>query len=60
MDINHIIELCIDCDGEKIIFINQSTSLMHEINISTIKCPFPWVLYVGLHGADDQIRLLLA
>ncbi|CAF0747833.1 unnamed protein product [Adineta steineri] len=60
MDINHIVELFIDCDRHKIRLTNESVSLVHEINVSTIKCPLPWILYVGLYNADDQIRLQLA
>ncbi|CAF1338198.1 unnamed protein product [Adineta steineri] len=60
MDINHITELFIDCDRHKIHLRNESISLVHEINVSTIKCPLPSILYIGLYGADDQIRLQLA
>ncbi|CAF2697733.1 unnamed protein product [Rotaria sp. Silwood2] len=59
-DINHIIELFIDCDRKKIRLTNETTSLTHEIGISPIKCPFPWVLYLGLYGSGDQVRLLFA
>ncbi|CAF0781947.1 unnamed protein product [Adineta steineri] len=38
----------------------KSISLVHEVNVSTIKCPLPWILYIGLYGAYDQIRLQLA
>ncbi|CAF0926095.1 unnamed protein product [Adineta steineri] len=60
MDINHTVELFIDYDRHKIRLKNESVSLVHEINVSIIKCPLPWILYVGLYNADDQIRLQLA
>ncbi|CAF4278050.1 unnamed protein product [Adineta steineri] len=60
MDINYIIELFIDYDRHKIRLTNESIFVGHEINVSTIKCPLPLILYIGLYGADDQIRLQLA
>ncbi|CAF1290168.1 unnamed protein product [Adineta steineri] len=48
MDINYIIELFIDYDRHKIRLTNESISLVHEVNISTIKCPLSWILYTGL------------
>lgn len=60
MNINNIIELIIDCDRQKICLTNQSTLITYEIEVSLLKCPFPWILYLGLYGANDQIRLLLA
>ncbi|CAF0835763.1 unnamed protein product [Rotaria sordida] len=59
-DINHIIELFIDCDKKIIRLTNKTTSITHEINISPIECPFPWILYLGLYGSGDQVRLLFA
>ncbi|UJR32377.1 hypothetical protein I4U23_019839 [Adineta vaga] len=56
----HIIELLIDCDQNKIQLTNETLAMTHEIDVSIIKCPFPWVLYIGLYGANDEIRLQLA
>jgi hypothetical protein len=60
MDIDHIIELFIDCDRQKVCFTSESTSITHEIDISIKECAFPWIFYIGLYGADDQMRLLTA
>jgi hypothetical protein len=58
MDTNHIIEVIIDCDKQKIHLTNETTSAIHEISVSITKCPLPWILYIGLYGADDRICLL--
>ncbi|CAF3407372.1 unnamed protein product [Rotaria socialis] len=59
-DVNHIVELFMDCDKKIIRLTNETTSLTHEIDVPPIKCPLPWTLYLGLYGSGDQVRLLFA
>lgn len=60
LDENHIVELVIDCDKNVLRLTNENTSLKHEIDVPPVKCPYPWILYIGLYGSGDQVRLLFA
>ena len=60
MNENDTIEFSIDCDRQVISLKNQSTGSIYEMMIPIVQCPLPWVLYIGLYGANDQIRLVLA
>lgn len=59
-NVDHVVELLIDCDQNKIRLNNETMAIKHEISVSPIKCPFPWMLYIGLYGSGDQVRLLFA
>ncbi|CAF1314045.1 unnamed protein product [Rotaria sp. Silwood1] len=52
------IELLLDCDNEKIIYVNQQTKNMREIKVDLEICPFPWQLLFYLHAVEDCIQLI--
>ncbi|CAF2557794.1 unnamed protein product [Rotaria sp. Silwood2] len=52
------IELLLDCDNRKIIYINQQTENAREMKVDVTICPFPWQLLFYLHAAEDCIQLI--
>ncbi|CAF1643938.1 unnamed protein product [Adineta ricciae] len=60
MNNNDVIELSVDCDRRSIRLTNESLAMQHELEVALGRCPFPWVLYIGLYGAKDEIRLQVA
>lgn len=59
-DTENVIELFLDCREHRMRLTNETTLMTHQIDISPSKCPFPWVVYLGLYGSNDCIRLLYA
>jgi hypothetical protein len=55
---NDIISLFFDCDGHKIVMINESTGTKHTLIVDIINCPFPWQLHVILNQKYSRIRIL--
>jgi hypothetical protein len=55
---NDIISLFFDCDGQKIVMINESTGTKHALTVDIINCPFPWQLHVILSQKYSRIRIL--
>ena len=56
----NVIELIIDCQEYRMRLTNETTSMTHQIDVLPSKCPFPWVVYLGLYGSNDCVRLLYA
>ncbi|CAF4414098.1 unnamed protein product [Rotaria sp. Silwood2] len=52
------IELLIDCDNQKIIYLNERTKNTREMNVDIRKCPLPWQLLFYLYDVEDSVRLL--
>jgi hypothetical protein len=52
------IEFLIDCDNNKISYINERTRCTKEMNVDLDLCPFPWQLYFYLYDTNDRVRLL--
>ncbi|CAF1178852.1 unnamed protein product [Rotaria sp. Silwood1] len=52
------IELQLDCDNQKISYINQRTKNQRELNVDITKCPLPWQVRFYLFETGDWIRLL--
>jgi hypothetical protein len=52
------IELQLDCDNQKISYVNQRTKNRREMNVDMTKCPFPWQVEFYLFGSGDCIQLL--
>lgn len=59
-DTEHILELIIDCQQHRMRLTNETTLVTHQIDLPLKKCPFPWVILLGLYGSNDSIRLLYA
>jgi len=52
------IELELDCDNQRISYVNQGTKTRKEINVNITKCPFPWQVRFYLFVVGDCVRLL--
>ncbi|CAF1552976.1 unnamed protein product [Rotaria sp. Silwood1] len=52
------IELQLDCDNQKISYVNQRTKNQRELNVDITKCPFPWQVRFYLYEVGDCVRLL--
>jgi hypothetical protein len=55
---NDILELFLDCDGQKIRLTNERTNNIHEIDVNVTQCPFPWQVHIGLKYQNNRIRYL--
>jgi hypothetical protein len=52
------IELQLDCDNQKISYVNQRTKNRRGINVDISKCPFPWQVEFYLFEIGDCVKLL--
>jgi hypothetical protein len=52
------IEFLIDCDHQKIGYMNERTKCTKEMNVDLDLCPFPWQLYFYLYDTSDRVRIL--
>ncbi|CAF4244609.1 unnamed protein product [Rotaria sp. Silwood2] len=52
------IELQLDCDNQKISYVNQRTNNQRELNVDIKKCSFPWQVRFYLFEVGDFVRLL--
>jgi hypothetical protein len=53
------IELQLDCDNQKISYVNQGTKKRREMYVDITKCPFPWQIRFCLYEVGDYVQLLL-
>jgi hypothetical protein len=51
-------ELQLDCDNQKISYVNQRTKNKKEMNVDITKFPFPWQIQFYLFEIGDCVRLL--
>jgi hypothetical protein len=52
------IQMTIDCERRKLVYINERTRSVREIDVNLSSCPLPWRLYFYLFDTGDQVRLL--
>lgn len=53
------IQLEIDCDNQKISYVNQETNKRKELNVDIKKCPFPWQVRFYFYVPGDCIRIIV-
>jgi hypothetical protein len=55
---NDTITLIIDAHERTVRYTNERTKDTQHMKVDINRCPFPWQLYIGLGGDDDQLRIL--
>lgn len=52
------LELVVDCNNRKIMYINEKAKTMREMNVDTGLCPFPWQTLFYLYDVGDSIQFV--
>lgn len=52
------VTLVLDCPSNRIIYIHERTQKRSEIQVKSVKCPFPWKIVLTLWYPNDRVELL--